>query len=252
VPLYIIPQIDTLPIKNILSQNEAAAMTYADKLAMKSWGKYVIDFEQDAILKALKLAGRPTQALDWGCGSGRWSKLLAGLGWQVTCVDVDEHSLEVCRRNVPGAVHILTDRSARTVDCPEKSVDLLLCIEVGPVIETDWYLAEANRVLRPGGLLFNVWWNKYSWRGLACRLKCKLTGNKNGKYYYNFSFWEQKRRLREQGFKLCAAEGFCWSPFGRASDSRWVPFFVQLERLLGLNRCVAFSPWLAVIARKAE
>jgi SAM-dependent methyltransferase len=232
--------------------NTATAMTRWDKVALTRWGEYVIAVEKRVILQAQQTAAPPAKALDWGCGSGRWSKLLHELEWQMTCVDVDAEALEICRQNVPAGRHILAERTARRVDCPDQSMRLLLCVEVGPVIERDWFLAEAHRILQRGGLLVSVWWNRHSCRGLACRLKYRLTANKDAENYYNHSFGEQKRELVKAGFEISMAEGFCWWPFGRSSDSRWIPFFVRLERWLRLNRCVALSPWVMVIARKIE
>jgi SAM-dependent methyltransferase len=231
-------------------ENKSHTMTYWDSVAMTQWGKYLIDVEKKFVLKAHQMAKHPGKGLDWGCGSGRWSKMLVEMGWQMTCVDADEDSLEICRRNVPAAAHILAESSARGLGLSAQSHNLLMCIEVGPVIESDWFLSEAGRLLKPGGVLVCVWWNKLSWRGLACRLKYRLTGSKDAAHFYNFSFSHQKRELRKAGFELRAADGFCWGPFGRNSDSKWIPFCIRLERLLLLNRCVAFSPWSIIIAKK--
>jgi SAM-dependent methyltransferase len=232
--------------------NSVTAMTRWDKVALTRWGEYIIALEKRVVLQAQQMAGPPAKAVDWGCGSGRWSKILHESGWQVTCVDVDAESLEICRQNVPAAVHILAEKTARTVECPTQSARLLLCIEVGPVIERPWFLEEARRILQPGGLLVGVWWNRLSFRGVACRLKYRLQGSVDAENFYNYSFGEQKRKLVKAGFELSKAEGFCWGPFGRSSDSRWIPFFVRCERWLGLNRCPALSPWVMVMARKTE
>jgi SAM-dependent methyltransferase len=233
-------------------QNPAPAMTYWDSVATTRWGKYIIEVEKDLLLKAHEMVSRADKAVDWGCGSGRWSKLLGDLGWQMTCVDVDKNSLEICRRNVPAAVHLLADGSPPRLQLQDQSANLLMCIEVGPVIESDRFFSEARRVLKPGGVLVCVFWNRLSWRGLACRLKYRLTGSDDAAKFYNFSFAHHKRELRKAGFEICEAEGFCWWPFGRASDSSWIPFCIRMERALRLNRCIALSPWVAAIARKVE
>ena len=56
--------------------------------------------------------------------------------------------------------------------------------------------------------------------------------------------------LAGAGFEVLHEEGYCWSPFARTSNSPLVPVFVQAERMLGLHRWIALSPWIAFVARK--
>lgn len=223
-------------------------MTFWEKIATTKWGAYVSGVEKAAILRAQSLAGQNGQALEMGCEGGRWSKLLSDLGWQMTCVDIDRETLSVCQQKVPGAKCILTGAGDQTIPCGTSSMDLLLCIEVAPVIESEWFLAEAARVLRDGGILVGVVLNRTSVRARMHRWSNDIKSG--GIEYYKTSYRAWRNRLCAAGFQVEQEEGFCWGPFGRTSDSSLVPLFAKLERLLGLHRLAAISPWVAVIARK--
>src|SRR5439155_4055080 len=91
------------------SSLSALSMTHWDRVAeTTSWGRYLTDVERQVVLRGEALAERPGHALDLGCGSGRWSKLLSERGWNMTCTDVNAQALAICRRNVPKAKCLLT------------------------------------------------------------------------------------------------------------------------------------------------
>jgi len=228
------------------------SLTYWDRVNLARWGAYLIQREQSVVLRAHALAQKPGQAVDLGCGSGRWSKLLSDLGWRLDCIDVDSQSLAICKRNVPPANCLRSEPDAVTIPCGSGSSSLLLCIEVAPAIQAPWFLSESHRVLGDQGLLVGVWWNRRSWRWLGWWLKRVLTGGQSAQTFYQkpYSAWRQE--LRTAGFDVVHEEGFSWAPFGRASDSPLIPLFTRMERLLGLHRWVTLSPWVLFIAKKAS
>ncbi|MGA2656442.1 MAG: methyltransferase domain-containing protein [Verrucomicrobiota bacterium] len=219
-----------------------------EKVATTRWGSYITESENRVIQRSVALAGRPSEALEIGCGNGRWSRGLADAGWKMTCIDVDRRTLDICRRRVPGANCILASPSDRTIPCERGSLALVVCIEVGPVVQSGWFLPEAFRVLRERGVLVGVCWNLASWRGLLVRLKYWLRRHSDGFYSRVYPQW--RRELLKTGFRLVHEEGLCWAPFVRASNSPLVPLFVRCERILGLHRLPAISPWIAFIAKK--
>jgi SAM-dependent methyltransferase len=237
---FAVPPIDCAP---------AGALTDWDKVNLSRWGQYIAQIEEIAIRRVHAAAGKPSTGLDLGCGSGRWSQLLSTLGWRMTCVDIDKDALSICRRNVPDANYILTDGNARTIPGNSGSAGLLLCIEV-PLLDSDWFLAEADRILDNGGLLVGVWWNSRSWRSLAWRLKHNSKAHRDFAPYYTSPYSSWKKRLAAARFEMLYENGFCWGPFGRVNDSLLVPWFSKLERILLLNRWVDCSPWIIFIARK--
>lgn len=227
-------------------------MLYWDKVAETRWGRYVIEVERDVILRAHSLVGHHDRAVDVGCGSGRWSKILSGLGWTMTCIDVDPPSLEVCKLNVPAAECTLANPNDTAIPCETNSASMALCIEVAPVLESAWFVPELKRVLKDSGVFVGVHVNRRSWRGLAVRLKYLLSPCPSSSIYYLGSYAAWKKNLLQSGFEMVHEEGFCWSPFQRSSNFVLVPIFTRLERLLHLHRLVSISPWIVFVARKKQ
>jgi len=227
----------------------AEALTYWDKVNLGRWGNYLSTIEESAVRRAHCLSTKLSSGIDLGCGSGRWSQLLSTLGWQMTCIDIDEDILSICRRNAPTAKVILTGASSQTIPGGDRTANLLLCIEA-PLLDTNWFLPEADRVLEQDGLMLGVWWNSFSWRALAWRLNNSLTHRGGAKNFYTSTYSSWKKRLAAKGFEVLHEEGFCWGPFGRDSDSALIPLFTKMEKSLGFNRWVLCSPWVIFIARK--
>ena len=211
------------------------------------WGAYISEMARQNILKAHEFAGQPAAALQVGCEGGRWAKLLADRGWEMTCTDVDPQAIETCRSRNPSAKCIVVDRNDQKFPCPNDSIDLVLCIEVAPVIQSDWFIGEADRVLRPGGVIVGVFLNQMSGRGYFAHCVASM---KNNYDYYQFTYWDFRRRLSAPGFKVVREIGYSWFPFRRHSDSVLVPFLTRLEKALGLRKLPALSPWIAFIAKR--
>ena len=223
--------------------------TYWERVSKSRWGAYTTEIARRTVLQGHELSKAPTTALEIGCEGGRWSKLLTDLGWQMVCTDVNDESLRICKKRVPTADCILVSPDDVTVPCETDSVDLLVCVEVGPVVNSDWFLDEAMRVLRNNGLMVCVLWNRLSFRGLFAHVKDSLSGSFDW-YKIIYPLWRKK--LSERGFRFLHEEGFCWFPFSRASNSVFVPYFTRLEKGLGLRKLPALSPWIAFIAKKAD
>jgi len=228
-----------------LSDNE----TYWEKVSNTKWGAYTTDIARQAILLAHNLSGKPSTALEIGCEGGRWSKLLADFGWSMICTDINEEPLKICQKKIPFANCILVQPGDNKIPCEADSVNLLLCVEVPPVIESDWFIEEAFRVLRNDGLVIGVFWNLLSLRGLFAHIKASFGG---GFDYYkiNYRFW--KKNLLSKRFRMRYEEGYCWFPFPRTSNSVLIPFFTSFEKKLGLRKITTFSPWIVFIAQKKQ
>ena len=224
-------------------------VTRWEAVGSTTWGSYISGIERDAIINAQSLAGPPANALDIGCEGGRWSALLDELGWSMTCVDVDETVLGVCQRRLPSARCVLAPPDATSLDCASGSVQLLLCIEVQPVVQSEWFFDEAARVLAPGGLMVAVTWNSASIRGAAATAlnRLRLQGSHP---FYRHAYRSWRRALVEHGFDILTERGLCWFPFARSSDSRLVPFIARLEQRLGLAKLPGLSPWIVVTAKR--
>ncbi len=215
------------------------------------YGRYATKVERGVIEEALAHTRPSGIALDVGSEGVRWSELAAAAGWQVICTDVSQSSLDACQARVPSArcIHVGPEDARLPVE--DGSVGLLLCVEVAPVIHRDWFIGEAARVLRSGGQLIGVCWNRRSWRGLLYH-KTPLVRIRNASYWYGYplSYPEWRAELGRAGFSMQRQVGYAWLPFRRSSDSPLVPFAAFVEGALGVRRLPSLSPMIAFSARK--
>ena len=95
---------------------------------------------------------RGKRALDIGCGEGRFSRLLAGLGAEVTGIDLTEPLIERARSlTVGGDSYVMGD--AETLDgIADESFDLAVSyIVLVDLLDYRASIEAAYRVLKPGG-----------------------------------------------------------------------------------------------------
>jgi ubiquinone/menaquinone biosynthesis C-methylase UbiE len=95
-------------------------------------------------------------ALDIGCGEGHNSRLLAQRGARVTAIDIAENFIAHARRREADEPLGIDYRVASAVDLPfaDATFDLATAfMSLMDIPETNRAVAEAFRVLRPGGFL---------------------------------------------------------------------------------------------------
>lgn len=120
----------------------------------------VIKQRQTVYLPFLKLLaegakpGQPARALDLGCGRGEWLELLGECGLAGRGVDLDEGMLRACReRNLDVS---RADALGSLRELPDNSLALVSAFHLVEHLPFDMVqdiIAEAQRVLQPGGLL---------------------------------------------------------------------------------------------------
>lgn len=96
----------------------------------------------------------PARALDLGCGRGEWLELLAECGIAGRGVDLDEGMLRACRERHLDVEHADALASLRAL--PDASLALVSAFHLVEHLPFDLVqdiIAEAHRVLQPGGLL---------------------------------------------------------------------------------------------------
>ncbi len=218
---------------------------------MSKWGRYISAHEERAIRATHARLSPPSDALEIGCEGGRWSVLLNELGWSMTCTDVDAEMLAVCASRLPEARCVLADPDAASLPFPDRCASLVLCIEVQPVVHSEWFPSEVARVLRPEGELTCIVWNRWSARGLATSVITRLRGR--GRHpFYGQSYRSWRRRMEATGLQIIDERGLCWFPFSRASNSPLIPLAGAIEARCRLSRLPLLSPWILCTARRVS
>lgn len=96
--------------------------------------------------------------VDLGCGTGISTRQLAARGWHVIGVDPNAEMLSVARAaTLSGLVVNYIQAAAESVPLRDGFVDALVAAQAFHWFDSSRALAEAPRLLRPGGSLFLVW-----------------------------------------------------------------------------------------------
>jgi SAM-dependent methyltransferase len=115
------------------------------------WADHLLDLRESRLRKVLELfqAERAGRVLDVGCGHGEFGARLLQLGWSVDGVDLEPVQVEAAvSRGLRARVCDLT----RGLPFGSDTFDALYAGEViEHLIDTDAFVAEIARVLKPGG-----------------------------------------------------------------------------------------------------
>ena len=117
------------------------------------------------------------EILDVGCGSGAYTRELVRLGAKVTATEVAPTPLALAKRNLGELAERVDFRleDAQALDLPDGSFDKVLLTEViEHVPKPDRAVAEAARVLKPGGVLVASTPSRFSPMNLAYDLKRRV------------------------------------------------------------------------------
>jgi SAM-dependent methyltransferase len=115
--------------------------------------------------------GSDVDVLEVGAGQGRWTEFMVGHAHSLMLVDVSAPSLAVCRErfrnDVPAEAFVVND--GRSLPAADSSLDLVWSF--GTFVHIDEpevaaYMAECQRVLRPGGrfVIHHAGWSDWSLR----------------------------------------------------------------------------------------
>jgi SAM-dependent methyltransferase len=107
-----------------------------------------------AVLDALGISSG-TAVCDLGCGTGKFTRLVASATTKVIGIEPLPAMLSVFRERTPN-VHVVAG-VAEALPMPDDSVDVVVCASAFHWFDHDRALPEIHRVLRPEGRLGIVW-----------------------------------------------------------------------------------------------
>ena len=148
-------------------------------------GQVIDALEKAAMAKAL--AGRSYEhALDVGIGNGRLLPIYAPHAQRVTGMDISSEQLERAAQaagelNIPFTTKLCQEASR--IDIENESFDLIVCSRVLQHVY-DWResVAEFARILKPGGDLVLLTYNRYSIYGLKKLYQHKFVNSTKGRF----------------------------------------------------------------------
>ena len=215
--------------------------THWERAAKTRMGKYLTQMETDFIFKSIK----PSQActvMDLGAEAGRFSLLASDKNATVIGIDIDSYGLKRLKLKAKNINVIQAD--ARKIPLKDGTFDAIFMIEVLDYItELDEALAECQRTLKSNAPLILSFGNKSS-------LKSQLREMCGKSYKHSYS--RVMKTLSQTGFLTVRKMGYSWLPFGRTSESRFIPFLASLEKLFALRRIPSLSPWVIVHTVKSD
>ncbi|MFI5341332.1 MAG: class I SAM-dependent methyltransferase [Candidatus Methylomirabilales bacterium] len=119
----------------------------------RAWSDRAINLRESRLQKVVKLISEepPGKLLDVGCGAGEFSARFRAIGWKVFGLELIE--TQAARASALGIRTVAADVSGGLPYASEE-FDLVFAGEViEHLLDTDGFLAEAHRVLKPAGVL---------------------------------------------------------------------------------------------------
>ena len=202
-----------------------------------AYGRSKIDALVDELYESLPKGGK---VLDVGCGTGEHLQRALDHGLRASGLEPAPAMLEVARRNVPRAE--IEQGVATALPYKDAQFDLVIMVEVLRYLDradTEKALAEARRVLKPGGKLFVTLVNRWALDGFyilqrARALVRRREFDHRNPYCLFHTPASAKRDLGRAGFDEVRTEGRLLAPLRiayKASDNFGGWLARRLERL---------------------
>jgi SAM-dependent methyltransferase len=180
-----------------------------------------LDFRQSRLRKCAAIIGglTPGTMLDIGCANGDWCRYWADRGWTCSGIDINPGSIEEASQ--AGVDARLCDLSDGGLPFDDASFDLVFAGEIiEHLVDTDGFVSEVHRCLKPGGHLLLTTPNLASFenrlRLLLGFYPMWLNWNLGGAGHVRaYTPRILKHQLRQCGFSIVKHTG------------NWVPFIPQ-------------------------
>ena len=151
--------VNRTPIKSLLTSNRFFVRFYFNLLYFGKNSYKVVNREQRAkVEQAFTLLDgfRAEDALELGCGDGRWAAITAGIADHVVAIDISDLAIQRARAQTKLANVDFRQGDLASMSFPPQSFDFIFCAEVLYYLtleQLDNTVAQINELLRPGGKL---------------------------------------------------------------------------------------------------
>lgn len=189
-------------------------------------------------------------ALDIGCGTGKYIRLLESMGYRGIGLEYAATPLRLLKKRRPQSLLLQAD-GAR-LPFGENVFDVAIGIQVQDYFDDvrDFY-AEVRRVLKPGGLAVVTMTNKASLKGLVYELYLRSIGRPRSAHFYEHKLGYFLDAVRSCGLCVASLSGYGFNVLPRQCDSPWlVNAFSSLEDLLRLGKMPSICPYACVLLKK--
>jgi SAM-dependent methyltransferase len=141
--------------------SDRAAQSRSFETVAADYERHRPEYPEEAIRWAARRLGLAERArvLDVGAGTGKLTRGLVAVGYDVVAVEPGGPMLEQLRRAVPEAEAL--EGSAEAIALPDASVDGAFAAQAYHWFDRERAVPELHRVVRPGGglALFWNWWD---------------------------------------------------------------------------------------------
>jgi SAM-dependent methyltransferase len=147
-------QRELLPLPAVQDPDENLGLEFTGERMIPGQVEFQLEAEHRARYEFAARNLPKGRVLDDGCGAGYGSMILARNGFEVVGIDIDSHAIAHCQKTCSSPLASFRQQDSAKLSFLDASFDGVVSFEVIEHIqEYRQYLAEAQRVLRPGGLL---------------------------------------------------------------------------------------------------